>query len=384
MSVPSDTDLKVLSNLIRQWAKSLGFTAIGVSDIEFSQHRKSIEEWLNQGFHGSMSFLERNQELRLNPALLHEGTVSIISVRMDYLPQNARFAASLEQANQGYISRYAVGRDYHKVMRKRLKQLADRISQYCHEEWQFEVDARPFVDSAPVLERPIAEKAGLGWEGKHSLLIDGNTGSWFFLGELMINLPLKSDAPIQPNQCGECVACIKICPTQAIVAPYVIDARRCISYLTIEHNGAIEESLRPLMGNRIYGCDDCQLICPWNRHSDLSQEADFQTKEIWRDLNLLTLWQWDETTFLHNTAGTPIRRIGYEKWQRNLAIAIGNGPYAEETINILQSSLGKVSPMVDEHIGWAIAQLKSQSNQLSRKSARLIRSIRTGIPRDAD
>ncbi|GGA89925.1 epoxyqueuosine reductase [Neiella marina] len=383
MSAPSETDLSELANLIRQWSKALGFADVGFSDLRLAHHQQAFEQWLNAGFHGTMSFLERNGELRFRPELLHPNTVSIISVRMDYLPHQARFASDLDDDSQAYISRYAVGRDYHKVMRKRLKQLGDKIQHYCIEHFGESSDARPFVDSAPVLERPIAEKAGLGWIGKHSLLLNSDSGSWFFLGELMINLPLPVNETLAVNQCGDCVACLKICPTNAIVEPYVVDANRCISYLTIEHDGAIDTDLRPLMGNRIYGCDDCQLICPWNREAEPTDEADYQHRPVWQPHDLVTLMGWDETTFLNNTAGSPIRRIGYERWQRNIAIALGNGPSTDAAVAILKQQRGQVSDLVDEHIDWALQQLQIIPTQ-SRKTARLVRSIRTGLPRDAD
>lgn len=374
----SETELNRLTHLIKQWAKALGFQALGITKPDLAHHAPAIQDWLAKGYHGSMSFLERNGELRLHPELLHPGTVRIISVRMDYLPEQARFAANLESSEQAYISRYAVGRDYHKVMRKRLKQLADQIKSHCDT-----LDARPFVDSAPVLERPLAEEAGLGWTGKHTLLLDANAGSWFFLGELFINLPLPVSESKQTPQCGECVACLKMCPTGAIVEPYVVDARRCISYLTIEHDGAIDEELRALMGNRIYGCDDCQLICPWNRHSEISPEPDYQFRKVWDSNELITLLQWSEQEFLDNTAGSPIRRIGYEKWQRNLAIALGNAATTQETIEALEQARGHVSEMVDEHIEWALRQHQSDARQNNRKTARLIRSVKQGLPRDA-
>ena len=382
MSTLSETNLIKLTNHIRQWAKELGFQAIGIVKPDLAHHQQAIESWLANGYQGSMSFLERNGELRLNPERLHPGTVRVISVRMDYLPEQAGFASDLEDSKQAYISRYAVGRDYHKVMRKRLKKLADQIQAYCLETGQ-ESDARPFVDSAPVLERPLAEDAGLGWTGKHSLLLNAEAGSWFFLGELLINLPLPVNVEKEANQCGECVACLKICPTGAIVEPYVVDARRCISYLTIEHEGSIAEELRPLMGNRIYGCDDCQLICPWNRQAAVSEEADYQFRAIWQQHDLLTLFSWSETEFLNHTAGSPIRRIGFERWQRNLAVALGNAPASEQTMQALQHAKAQVSVLVDEHIDWAIEQQQQKLAQPSRKTARLIRSVKIGLPRDA-
>jgi len=321
--------------------------------------------------------MARHGELRCRPDQLHPGTIRVISVRMDYLPESASFAASLELPEQGYISRYAVGRDYHKLLRKRLSKLGKQIEQAIQG-----LSYRPFVDSAPILERPLAEQAGLGWVGKHTLLLNQEAGSFFFLGELLVNLPLPLDTPAT-NQCGDCVACIRICPTQAIVAPYLLDARRCISYLTIEHPGSIPEALRPAIGNRIYGCDDCQLVCPWNRHANLSSEIDFAFKAIWQDVSLLSLFNWDEQTFLSNTEGSPIRRIGHQRWQRNLAIAIGNAPYQADYIQALEQQRVEASEMVREHIDWAIQQQRAKQDLHQpdcRLTQRLVRTVRKGLP----
>ena len=374
----SETELQNLANLIKQWTKELGFQAVGIVKPDLRCHKDKIEQWLAKGYHGTMSFLERNVDMRLNPDLLHPNTVRIISVRMNYLPENARFATNLQAPEQGYISRYAVGRDYHKLMRKRLKQLADLIKNHCQK-----TDARPFVDSAPVLERFLAQDAGLGWQGKNSLIISPEAGSWFFLGELFINLPLPETTRKQENLCGNCVACLKICPTNAIVAPYTIDSRRCISYLTIEHDGVIDPQLRPLIGNKIYGCDDCQLICPWNKYGQISQETDFQFRDCWQSLDLVELLAWNEQEFLSKTQGSAIRRIGYEKWQRNLAIALGNAPNSKQILPALQNALGKVSPMVDEHIRWAIERQQAVEYAQDKRSQRLINSIKKGLIRDA-
>jgi epoxyqueuosine reductase len=299
---------------------------------------------------------------------------------MNYLPPDASFARHLKNREIGYISRYALGRDYHKILRKRLKQLGDKITASLkHTQY------RPFVDSAPVLEHAIAEKAGIGWTGKHSLTLNKEAGSWFFLGELFINLPLPVDAPVEEN-CGNCTACLTICPTNAIVAPYTVDARRCISYLTIESDKDIPEELRPMMGNRIYGCDDCQLVCPWNRYADVTDEEDFHPREALHGQSLHTLFSWSEETFLSNTEGSPIRRIGYEKWQRNIAVALGNASYSSEIIMLLNERRGTVSDLVDRHIDWALQQqgLKKSALELqNRQQHRLIRVIEKGLPRDA-
>jgi epoxyqueuosine reductase len=294
----------------------------------------------------------------------------------------------LKNKDNAYISRYALGRDYHKLMRKRLQQLGKKITSYC-EDYNF----RPFVDSAPILERPLAEKAGLGWVGKHSLLLNKAAGSWFFLGELLIDIPLPvtTTKRTQPsNDCGSCVACMKICPTKAIVEPYVVDARRCISYFTIESPDPIPLELRPLMGNRIYGCDDCQLICPWNKYAKLSQEDDFQARHQLDQASLLSLFSWQEQEFLDKLQGSPIRRIGFQSWQRNIAVALGNAPYSDEIVKILQDKLSSASELVAEHIHWALSQQankrdinRDEKDANSRLNARLIRSIEKGLPRDA-
>jgi epoxyqueuosine reductase len=334
-----------------------------------------------------MDYMKRHGLMRARAQELVEGTTRVISVRMDYLPPEAKFARTLKKQNHAYISRYALGRDYHKLIRKRLKQLGDKISDHC-ETFNF----RPFVDSAPILERPLAEKAGLGWVGKHSLLINKSAGSWFFLGELLVNIPLPISEPAS-NECGSCVSCIKICPTQAIVAPYVVDARRCISYLTIELRDAIPEEFRPLIGNRIYGCDDCQLICPWNKFANLSEEGDFSPRQNLDNIELLTVFSWDEKTFLSKTEGSPIRRIGFQSWQRNIAVALGNAPYHKENVEALNNNLTSAEAMVSEHIYWALSQQDKKRMAIEQKNTlpvknqrlteRLVRSVEKGLPRDA-
>lgn len=371
-----------LKKKIKQWGQELGFQQVGISDIDLSAHEPKFFEWLENNFHGDMAFMANHGTKRTRPDELMPGTLSIVSVRMDYLPPNAQFATSLSQDKQAYISRYALGRDYHKVVRNKLKKLGKMIEQEIGID---DLAFRPFVDSAPVLERPIAEKAGLGWTGKHSLLLDESAGSWFFLGELFLPLPLPPDQA-QENQCGSCVACITTCPTQAIVEPYVVDSRKCISYLTIELKTSIPEQYRQAMGNRIYGCDDCQLICPWNRFAQLSTEPDFLPRSELNQPQLLSIWQWDEQTFLKITEGSPIRRIGYECWMRNIAIAIGNQEFALENITELESKLNLISEMVDEHITWAIKQQQQKAEEQgmpSRKLQRLIKAIKVGLPRDA-
>ncbi|GAA5215626.1 tRNA epoxyqueuosine(34) reductase QueG [Corallincola platygyrae] len=383
MSFNQSLDLSSLAQDIKRWGRELGFQQVGITDLDLSAEVDALKAWLDKGYQGEMHYMSAHGDMRLHPEQLHPGSLRAISVRMDYLPEHAQFASTLENPEQAYISRYALGRDYHKLMRNRLKQLAQKIATKVED-----LNARPFVDSAPILERPLAQKAGLGWIGKHSLLLDEQAGSWFFLGEILIGLPLPTDTPQQDAPgCGNCTACITICPTQAIVEPYVVDARRCISYLTIEHPGVIDENLRPLMGNRIYGCDDCQLICPWNRYAQLTQEADFSPREQLHPQSLLDLFAWDETTFLNQTQGSPIRRIGHERWLRNIAIALGNAPYSEATLSALQEKHASIqSEMVSEHLVWAIAQQqekKSQNPSENRKTKRLINSVKKALPRDA-
>ncbi|WP_420837096.1 tRNA epoxyqueuosine(34) reductase QueG [Aliidiomarina soli] len=380
VTMPDSIDYHALARDIKEWGKELGFQDVGITDLDLSQHQASLQKWLDNEYHGEMEYMQRHVDLRLHPELLHPGSVRAICVRMDYLPKGALFAKVLKNPQLGYVSRYALGRDYHKLMRKRLKKLGDRIKAAFAD-----TDFRPFVDSAPVMERPLAEKAGLGWTGKHSLLLDSKDGSWFFLGELFINLPLPVDEK-QPEQCGKCTACMTICPTQAIVEPYVVDARRCISYLTIELQGPIPEEFRRPMGNRIYGCDDCQLICPWNRYATPTDEGDFAPRHQLHAPELLTLFGWDEATFLQQTEGSPIRRIGHQRWLRNIAVALGNAPYSEDIVTALQSRQHEVSDMVSEHIAWALAEQaakKIDSQRPSQQIKRLVRVIEKGLPRDA-
>ncbi|TQF66612.1 tRNA epoxyqueuosine(34) reductase QueG [Pseudoalteromonas luteoviolacea] len=366
-----------LAEKIKYWGKELGFAEVGISDIDLSEHENQLQRWLDLGYHGEMEYMAAHGMKRARPAELVPGTQSIVSVKMNYLPPDASFAKALKNSTTAYISRYALGRDYHKVLRNRLKKLGQRIEK---EVGQY--GFRPFVDSAPVLERQIAEKAGLGWRGKNSLLIHKQAGSWFFLGELFVDLPLPADEKKVEEGCGKCNACISLCPTGAIVEPYVVDARRCISYLTIELQGAIPEEFRPLLGNRVYGCDDCQLVCPWNRFGQLTEEADFHPRKTIKDREMLELFAWDENTFLKNTEGSPIRRIGHERWLRNLAVGLGNANYDERIVKALTDKLNFVTPLVEEHIRWALTQ-QQQKQSDERKKARLIRIVEKGLPRDA-
>ena len=351
-------ELKELASNIKRWGMELGFDHVGISDTELTKHEQHLDKWVDKGMHGEMDYMHKHGRKRSRPEQLVAGTQRVISVRMDYAPADIDDAESkLQQSDLGYISRYALGRDYHKVLRARLKKLAERINQEIGE-----FGYRVFSDSAPVLEKAIAEKAGLGWIGKHTNLIDAKTGSWFFLGELYVDLELPIDQ-IATNHCGSCQKCIDICPTQAIVGPYQVDARLCISYLTIELKEAIPENLRSKMGNRIYGCDDCQFVCPWNKFAETTKEPDFTPRDELTDKKLLELFNWTEEDFLANTEGTAIRRIGYQAWLRNISVALGNA-LANEEISTqhaairenLTARLDSSSPMVQEHIDWALSQ----------------------------
>ncbi len=342
---------------IKQWSQELGFQHTGICDTQLEDHETRLLAWLKNGFHGSMAYMERHGTRRSQPAELIPGTVRVISVRMNYLSEQATPATELmDQPEKALISRYALGRDYHKVMRKRLQKLCSLIEQ---ETGRFAY--RVFVDSAPVLEKALAQKAGLGWIGKHSNLLSRESGSWFFLGEIYTNLPLPTDQPLE-NHCGDCVRCIELCPTRAIVGPYQVDARRCISYLTIESRDAIPVELRPLMGNRIFGCDDCQVACPWNRFTKFSQEADFVPREGLDSNELLQLFSWSEEEFLRRMQGSAIRRTGYLGWLRNIAVALGNAPYSGDVIRALQAASRHSSDLVREHVDWALNQHSKNEN----------------------
>jgi len=359
---------------IKCWGKELGFSQLGITDIDLSKHEKALERWLANNYHGNMDYMARHGLMRARPGELETGTIRAISVRLDYLPTQAKCARILKLKDHAYISRYALGRDYHKLMRKRLQQLGKKITAYFEDLEGDDFNFRPFVDSAPILERPLAEKAGLGWVGKHSLLLNKEAGSWFFIGELLIDIPLpvtsieSTDKSPLSNDCGSCVACIKICPTKAIVEPYVVDARRCISYFTIESPDPIPLELRPLMGNRIYGCDDCQLICPWNKYAKLSLESDFQARNQLDEITLLELFSWSETYFLENLQGSPIRRIGFQSWQRNIAVALGNAAFDANIVIALEEKLTTASSMVAEHIQWALSQ-QNERKQIDSENA---------------
>ena len=347
---------------LRNWAHEFGFSQIGVADIDLSHAEEGLRAWLEAGFHGSMTYMARHGMVRARPAELVPGTASVVCVAMDYLPEGtttdwqAAELNRLTQPEQATVSLYARGRDYHKVLRQRLEKMTRRM----REHWGA-MGYRVFTDSAPVLEVELASRAGLGWRGKHTLLLDRHQGSMFFLGEIFIDRALPRTAPVS-DHCGSCSACIDACPTGAIVAPHRLDARRCISYLTIEHAGVIDPELRPLMGNRIYGCDDCQLVCPWNKFAQTARVQDFEPRADMQDADLLTLWQWDESEFLRRTEGSAIRRIGFERWQRNLAVAMGNALRTSTDVDLVQAlrqalvgALDTLSPLVREHAEWALA-----------------------------
>lgn len=365
MTSPTDQsqalDYQQLAETIKIWGQDLGFDHIGIADIDLQEHEQYLQVWLDNDMHGTMDYMHRHGTKRSRPSELVDGTTRVICARMDYAPDKIDNAEQvLEESDVGYISRYALGRDYHKVLRNRLQKLAKKI-----ESTVGQYGYRVFTDSAPVLEKALAENAGLGWIGKHTNLIDHKTGSWFFLGEIYVDLPLPVDQQAS-NHCGTCQQCIDLCPTQAIVAPYQVDARLCISYLTIELKEAIPENLRSKIGNRIYGCDDCQLVCPWNKFAQHSREPDFSPRTVLTDQKLLELVNWNETEFLKNTEGSAIRRIGYQRWLRNVVVAIGNMQVDTKTqtsaLHKLNQLRGTISPMVDEHIDWAVAQLENISS----------------------
>ena len=342
--------------VIENWAQELGFQQIGITHVDLSAHESHVREWLARGFHGEMGYMARNLEKRLHPERLEPETCAVISARMNYLAEGTEPLRVLQRPDQAYLSRYALGRDYHKVLRRRLAKLALRINDAAQ---ALDARFRAFTDSAPVLEKALAENAGLGWMGKHSLLIHPDAGSWFFIGEIYTNLPLPETSRAEADRCGACRACMNHCPTGAIVGDKIVDARRCISYLTIEHKGAIPLELRPLIGNRVFGCDDCQLCCPWNRDAPTTAEADFEPRHGLDAASLVELFRWDEATFLRRTEGSALRRTGYEGWRRNLAVALGNGPPTFEAKQALCDARQDASELVREHIDWALERLEA-------------------------
>ncbi len=346
-------DHQTLASLIKAWSMELGFQQTGITGIDLGEDEDRLLEWLDKQRHGEMGYMERHGTRRSRPADLEAGTLRVISVRMDYFPVEVANADKiLENNNKAYVSRYALGRDYHKLLRKRLQKLADKI-----EKSTGKFGYRVFVDSAPVLEKALARNSGLGWIGKHTNLINRHAGSWFFLGEIYTDLPLPVDPVYKENYCGSCTACMDVCPTQAIVAPFQVDARRCISYLTIELRTAIPEEFRSAIGNRIYGCDDCQLVCPWNKYASPTTEADFAVRNDLDSSDLITLFQWTEEEFLKKTEGSAIRRIGYESWLRNIAVALGNSEASESVLMALRQRENYDSELVREHVSWALNSL---------------------------
>ena len=348
MSVHS-LDLAALALSVKDWGQALGFSHVGIAGIDLGEHEHHLRRWLDAGYHGDMEYMGAHGNKRSNPAELVPGTVRVISLRMDYLPGDTAMAQRLAQPEKAYISRYALGRDYHKLVRKRVQHLAERI--------QAEIGPfgfRAFVDSAPVLEKALAQQAGLGWIGKNTLLLNRKAGSYFFLAELFVDLPLPVDEAQATEHCGRCQACLDICPTQAFVGPYQLDARRCISYLTIELKTAIPVELRPLIGNRVFGCDDCQITCPWNRFARPTAESDFMPRHGLENADLAALFLWDEATFLSRTEGSPLRRAGYERWLRNLAVGLGNAPSTIPVLEALQVRRDHPSELVREHVAWAL------------------------------
>ncbi len=350
-TAPSSNDLQQLVENIRAWARELGFQQVGITDVDPGENEERFIQWLEKKYQGDMGYMNKHGSKRYHPDQLVDNTSRVISLRMDYLPEDSRMMEVFKDKKKGYISRYTLGRDYHKLIRKRLNQLSKKINDEM-EGYQF----RAFVDSAPVLERAFAQKSGLGWFGKSSMIINRKAGTYFFLGEIFTDIPLPIDPPYEKEHCGQCTACLDLCPTKAFVSPYVLDARRCISYLTIELKGSIPEELRPLMGNRIFGCDDCQLVCPWNRFAKSSQENDFSPRHQFTSPELVDLFNWDEETFLKLTEGSAIRRAGYESWLRNIAIALGNAPDTKEIIDALEEKRNHPSDVVREHVEWALKQ----------------------------
>ncbi len=356
----SAPDYSALAAKIKTWGRELGFQQVGIADTELSTAERRLKDWLKHGFHGEMDYMERHGTKRSRPDELVPGTLRIISVRMDYLPEERNAVRErLEDPAAAFISRYALGRDYHKVLRRRLQRLAERVAA---EIGPF--GYRVFVDSAPVLEKALAAKAGLGWIGKHTNLVNRKAGSMFFLGEIYTDLPLPVDSETS-DHCGSCTACIDVCPTQAIVAPYRLDARRCISYLTIELRGPIPVEFRAAMGNRIYGCDDCQLVCPWNRYARLTGETDFMPRHGLDAAGLIELFRWDEATFLQKTEGSAIRRIGYECWIRNIAVALGNSKTDADVVEALKARVDDPSPLIREHVRWALSKHETVGHRAS-------------------
>ena len=354
-----------LAALLPEWAAEFGFQQVGIADTELTEHAAHLASWLERGRNGTMSYMARHAGLRADPDALQPGTLRVISVRMDYLTEAQ---TPLDDSPQAYVSRYALGRDYHKVLRSRLRRFQLRIEAWVDEHDVPYAGARPFTDSAPVLEKALAAKAGLGWIGKNTLLINQRAGSFFFLGEILTSLELPITPEPAPNRCGSCSACMDVCPTGAIVGPYELDARRCVSYLTIENKGAIPTEFRRAIGNRVFGCDDCQTVCPWNRYAALTSETDFQARNDLDSATLLALFEWTEAEFDTRSAGSAIRRTGYEGWQRNLAVALGNAPPDPAIDAALRARRLGATPLLTEHIDWALKERQERAERLAVKA----------------
>ncbi|BFN25568.1 epoxyqueuosine reductase [Pseudomonas sp. SCT] len=348
-SLPPDP--AALAQSIKEWGRELGFQQVGITDVNLGEHEAHLDAWLAAGYQGEMDYMAAHGSKRSRPDELVPGTLRVISLRMDYLPGDTRMTQQLASPEKAYVSRYALGRDYHKLIRKRIQQLAERIQQVVGP-----FGFRAFVDSAPVLEKAAGQQAGLGWIGKNTLLLNRKAGSWFFLGELFVDIALPVDEPTSRDHCGSCHACLDVCPTDAFVGERLLDARRCISYLTIELKGAIPVELRDKIGNRVFGCDDCQIVCPWNRFARPTEQSDFQPRHSLDNAELATLFRWTEEEFLSRTEGSPLRRAGYQRWLRNLAVGLGNAPSSIPVLEALEARRDDPSELVREHVEWALKQ----------------------------
>jgi len=375
--------LQRLANQIKQWGRELGFQQIGITDTDLQLEETRLHDWLEKGYQGDMAWLGEHGNKRSRPEELVPGTQRVICARLDYLPADTDPIRILKDGEKAYVSRYALGRDYHKLIRKRLSTLAKKIDDAVRDEESahnidsasaVDIQQRAFVDSAPVMERPLAAKAGLGWVGKHTLILNPNAGSWFFLGEVYTSLALPLDQEVHEDRCGDCEACLKVCPTDAFTRPYELDARRCISYLTIENKGSIPEEFREPMGNRVFGCDDCQAICPWNKYASHSEVDDFSPRHALDKTNLVDLFGWGEEEFLKRTEGSAIRRIGYERWLRNLAVGLGNAPFSDAVIHALEQKRDYPSELVQEHVHWALEQQKQRQQNPNKRRKRKIKA----------
>lgn len=359
----SDPLLQQLADQIKVWGAQAGFQQVRITDVDLAEHERHLHKWLEKGYAGEMDYLSAHGIKRSRPEELIPGTQRVICFQLDYLTDGAKPEAVIATDQQAYIARYALGRDYHKVIRQKLKRIWQQAEAFLVEHDLAGANGRVFTDSAPILEKALAEKAGLGWIGKNTLLMNRQSGSWFFLGEIYTDLLLPVDDPQTEQHCGTCSACIDVCPTDAIVAPYELDARKCISYLTIEHRGSIDSSLRKAMGNRVFGCDDCQVFCPWNKFSQFTTEKDFAPRHDLDETELLKLFHWTEQEFLKNTEGSAIRRTGYDGWQRNIAIGLGNASYRPDIVHALELRKVTASDLVAEHIDWALSQQRETQHK---------------------